>query len=64
MTAPLVTGVGCNDPTGDCPKVNSLKKSSLESGWAQGPHRPTTTSETLDTQRPQMAHNDYGSFFY
>jgi hypothetical protein len=38
MTADLVTGVGCNDPNSDCPKVNSFKKSSLESGWAQGSH--------------------------
>ena len=33
VIAEVATGVGCNDPTGDCPKVNSLKKSSLESGW-------------------------------
>ena len=35
-TADLVTGATCNDPTGDCPKVNSLNKSSLESGKVQG----------------------------
>ena len=64
MIAAVVTGVGCNDPNGDCPKVNFSKRASSESGWAQGSHRPTTTSETLDTQRPQMAHNDHGSFFY
>ena len=59
MIAALVTGVGCNDPTGDCLKVNSLKKSSLESGWAQGSHRPTATSETLGTQVAHLSCDDY-----
>ena len=31
MIAALVTGASCNDPTGDCPKVNSLEMSSSES---------------------------------
>ena len=35
MIAEVVTGASCDDPTGDHPEVNSLKKSSLES-W-QGP---------------------------
>ena len=59
-----MTGVGCNDPNGDCPKVNFSKRSSLESGWAQGSYRPTTTSEALGTQIGQMANNDQGRVFY
>jgi hypothetical protein len=35
MIAALVTGVGCNDSKGDCPKVNFLERSSSESG--EGP---------------------------
>ena len=31
MIAEVVTGASCNDPNGDCPKVNSSKKSSSES---------------------------------
>ena len=64
MIAALVTGASCDDPAGDHPEVNSLKKSSSESGWAQGSHRPTTTSEALGTQMPQMAHNDQGRVLY
>ena len=64
MIAALMTGASCDDPAGDHPEVNSLKKSSSESGWAQGSHRPTTTPEVLGTQMPQMAHNDHWMFFY
>ena len=64
MIAAVVTGVGCNDPNGDCPKVNSSKRSSLESGWAQGLHRPITTSSALSTHVAQMACNDYGRVLY
>ena len=48
----------CNDPNGDCPKVNFSKRSSLESGWAQGSHRPTTTFEVLGTQESQLYDDD------
>ena len=32
VIAPLVTGATCNDPTGDCPKVNFSRRSFSESG--------------------------------
>ena len=64
MIAALVTGASCNDPTGDCPKVNLLKRSSLES-W-QGPRVgwPLTTSEVHGTQMAQIAWNDHWRLFY
>ena len=64
MTAALVTGASYNDPTGGWSKVNFSKRSSSESGQGPKADRPITTSETLDTQRPQMAHNDQGRVLY
>ena len=60
MIAAVVTGASCYDPTGDCPKVNLLKRSSSESG--QGPRVgwSLTTSEVHGTQVAQLAHNDQG----
>ena len=59
MTAPLVTGVGCNDPTGDDLEENFLKKSFSES-W-QGPRVgwSLTTSSVLGTQVAQLCHDDH-----
>ena len=64
MIAEVVTGASCNDPTGDCPKVNSFKKSSLES-W-QGPRVgwSLTTPEVHGTQMGQIAWNDHWRHLY
>ena len=64
MIAQLVTGDSCNDPTGDCPKVNLLKRSSSES-W-QGPRVgwSLTTSKALDTQVAQIARSDHWRLLY
>ena len=64
MTAPLVTGVGCNDPTGGHPEDNFLKRSSLEIGQGLRVGWSLTTPEVLGNQMGQMAHNDHGGFFY
>ena len=64
MTAAVVTGASCDDPTGGHPEVNSFEKSSSES-W-QGPRVgwSLTTSSVLDTQVAQMGHNDHKGFLY
>jgi hypothetical protein len=59
MIAALVTGASCNDPTGDCPKVNLLKRSFSESGQAQGSDRPTATSSVLGTQVAHLFCDDH-----
>ena len=64
MIAALVTGATFDDPTGDHPEVNSLKKSSSESGQGSRVGWSLTTPEVLGNQIGQMAHNDHGGFFY
>ncbi|MCG3771873.1 MAG: hypothetical protein JW384_03070 [Nitrosomonadaceae bacterium] len=64
MIAAVVTGVGCNDPTGDDLEENFLKKSFSESGEGPRVGWSLTTSSVLGTQMAQMAHNDHGGFFY
>jgi hypothetical protein len=64
VIATVVTGASCGDPTGDCAKVNSFKKSSLES-W-QGPRVgwPLTAPEVHGTQVGRMACNDHRGVLY
>ena len=64
MTAALMTGASCDDPTGDHPEVNSLKKSSSESGQGSRVGWSLTTPEVLGTQMPHIAHNDQGRVLY
>ena len=64
MIAALVTGATFDDPTGDHPEVNSLKKSSSESGQGSRVVWPLTTSSGLGTQMGQMACNDQGRVLY
>ena len=64
VIAEVMTGATCDDPTGDCPKVNFLERSSSESGEGPRVGWSLTTSEVLGTQRLQMAHNDQGRVFY
>jgi len=64
VIATVVTGASCYDPTGGWPKVDFSTKSFSESGRSPRVGWPLTTSEALGTQRPQMAHNDHGSFLY
>ena len=64
MIAAVVTGIGCNDPTGDDLEENFLKKSFSESwqgprvGWA------LTTSEVLNTQVAHLSCDDQGRVLY
>ena len=64
MIAALVTGASCDDPGGDCPKVNFLRRSFSESG--QGPRVgwPLTTPSVLGTQVGQIAWNDHWRLLY
>ena len=64
MIAAVVTGAGCDDPTGGHPEVNSFEKSSSES-W-QGPkvEWSLTTSSKLGTQAAHLSCNDYWRLLY
>ena len=64
MITEVVTGASCDDPTGDHPEVNSLKKSSLEIGEGPRVGWSLTTSSVLGTQVAQMALNDHKGFLY
>ena len=64
MIAAVVTGAGCNDPNGDCPKVNFLERSSSESGEGPRVGWPLTTPEVHGTQMGQIAWNDYWRLLY
>jgi hypothetical protein len=59
MIAEVVTGASCNDPTGDWPKVNSLKKSSLESGQGSRVGWSLTTFFVLGTQVAHLSCDDH-----
>ena len=64
MVAVARDGASRNDPAGDHPEDNFLKRSSLES-W-QGPRVgwPLTTSEVNGTQMAQIAWNDHWRLLY
>ena len=64
MIAELMTGASYDDPAGDHPEVNSLKKSSSESGQGSRVGWSLTTFSVLGTQVAQMACNDHGGFLY
>ena len=64
MIAEVATGASCNDPAGDDPEDNFLKRSSLESGEGPRVGWSLTTSSVLGTQVAQMACNDHGGFLY
>ena len=64
MIAALVTGASCNDPNGDCPKANFLKRFSSESGQGSRVGWPLATSEVHGTQMAQIAWNDHWRLLY
>ena len=57
MTAALVTGASCNDPTGGHPEDNFLKRSSLEIGEGPMVGWSLTTSSVLGTQVANLSYD-------
>ena len=59
MIAAVVTGASCDDPNGDCPKVNFSRRSFSESG--QGPRVgwSLTTFSVLGTQVAHLSCDDH-----
>ena len=59
MIAEVATGASCNDPTGEYPEVNSLKKSSSESGQGSRVGWSLTTFSVLGTQVAHLSCDDH-----